>query len=106
MRKNKKCNSTTKRFFMDSSISYSELRSSLKAVMDKVCSEHATVQVKRRNGADVVIMSKEDYEAWDETAHLLSSPANAARLSAAIQRDSSKRRVYASMEEVENALGI
>lgn len=32
-------------------------------------------------------MSAEDYDAWQETVYLLRSPANAARLMAAVARD-------------------
>jgi len=74
--------------------------------MDKVCSEHATVQVKRRNGADVVIMSKEDYEAWDETAHLLSSPANAEWLRESMKTPAEDYITFDSVEELKNATKI
>jgi antitoxin YefM len=49
--------------------------------------------VTRRNGGDVVILAREDYEAMDETAYLLRSPANAKRLYEALRRPAEERVV-------------
>jgi antitoxin YefM len=61
-------------------VSYSELRQTLKARMDKVCDDHAPLLVTRQNGEPVVMMSLAEYESLEETLHLLSNPANAERL--------------------------
>lgn len=61
-------------------VSYSELRQTLKARMDKVCADRAPLLVTRQNGEPVVLMSLSDYEGLEETLHLLSNPANAERL--------------------------
>ncbi len=61
-------------------ISYSELRQTLKAQMDKVCADRAPLLVTRQNGDPVVMMSLAEYESLEETLHLLSSPANAEHL--------------------------
>jgi antitoxin YefM len=45
-----------------------------------VCDDRAPLVVTRRNARSVVIMSEQDDEGLMETAHLLKSPANAARL--------------------------
>lgn len=65
---------------MPRALTYSRLRAELKSVLDEVCDNREPVYVERRNGGDVVIVAREDYEALDETAHLLRSPANAQRL--------------------------
>lgn len=36
---------------------------------------------------DAVLMSADDYDSWQETLHLLRSPANARRLMEAVARD-------------------
>lgn len=72
---------------MNDSISYSELRDNLKTALDKVCNEHIPLLVNKRNGEDVVILSKEDYVSLEETAYLLRSPKNAKRLLEALYRD-------------------
>jgi antitoxin YefM len=61
-------------------VSYDQLRKHLACYMDQVCDSHAPLLVTRQNARSVVLMSEEDYEGLMETVHLLTSPANAARL--------------------------
>lgn len=65
-------------------ISYSALRSRLAKVLDKVNEDHAPILVTRQNGAPAVLMSLEDFTAYEETAYLMASPKNAKRLNRAI----------------------
>ncbi len=55
------------------------------SAMDRVCRDRAPVVITRNRDQAVVMMSLDDYEELEETAHLLRSPANARRLLAAIQ---------------------
>ena len=48
--------------------------------MNRVCDHHEPVIITRQKSPSVVLMSLEDYNAIMETAYLLRSPANAARL--------------------------
>jgi antitoxin YefM len=68
-------------------VSYSEARSSLKAVLDAVNDDQDVTIINRRGGADAVVMSLDHYQSVMETLHLLSSPANAAKLAKAIGQD-------------------
>jgi antitoxin YefM len=61
-------------------ISYTHARNNLAATMDKTIADHAPVIITRQNGEAVVMMSLEDFQAWEETAYLLNSPANARKL--------------------------
>lgn len=61
-------------------VSFSELRQNLKKHLDKVCDDRAPLVVMRRKGEAVVVLSLADYKSFEETLHLLSNPANAARL--------------------------
>ncbi|HEX3044398.1 MAG TPA: type II toxin-antitoxin system prevent-host-death family antitoxin [Bacillota bacterium] len=61
-------------------INYSELRKNLKTIMDEVIGNHEPVIITRRKGENMVLMSYEDYAAFEETAYLLRSPKNASRL--------------------------
>jgi len=52
--------------------------------MDKVCDDHAPVIVTRQKAREVVLLSLSDYRALEETAYLLRTSANAARLAGSI----------------------
>jgi antitoxin YefM len=65
-------------------INYSTFRSNLASVLDKVNDDHVPVLVTRQNGKPAVILSLEDYNAFEETAYLMASPVNAKRLNQAI----------------------
>jgi len=54
--------------------------------MDKVNDDHAPLLVTRSGGKPAVLISLDDYAAMDETTYLLSSPNNAERLKAALER--------------------
>ena len=61
-------------------ISYTVARANLSKTMEKVCNDHAPVIITRKSESPVVMISLEDYQAMEETAYLLRSPANARRL--------------------------
>jgi antitoxin YefM len=61
--------------------SYSELRKNLASALDKVVEDREPVIITRDRGKPAaVLMSLEEFTSWEETLHLLSSQANAARL--------------------------
>lgn len=66
-------------------ISYSEARQNLSATMMKTVEDRAPVLITRQNGEACVLMSLEEYNALEETAYLLRSPANAKRLMNSIE---------------------
>jgi antitoxin YefM len=61
-------------------ITYTDARAQLAATMDRVCVDHAPILITRHGSQSVVMVSLDDWESLNETAYLLSSPANAARL--------------------------
>lgn len=61
-------------------VTYTAARATLARTMDEVTEDHAPVLITRQKGEPVVMMSLADYEALEETAYLLKSPANAERL--------------------------
>lgn len=67
-------------------ITYSAARAHLASTMDRVCNDHAPLIITRKGERSVVMLSLEDYNALEETAYLLRSPANAQRLLAAIEQ--------------------
>ena len=67
-------------------ISYSDSRAQLKKVMDRVVADHTPVVISRQKAESVVMVSLADWNAIEETMHLLSSEANAARLRGAVDQ--------------------
>ena len=58
-------------------ISYTAARANLSKTMEQVCNDHAPIIITRKSESPVVMLSLEDYQAMEETAYLLRSPANA-----------------------------
>jgi antitoxin YefM len=67
-------------------MSYTAFRNELASVLDKVNNDHKPVLITRQNGKPAVVMSLEDFQAYEETAYLMASPKNAARLNDAINQ--------------------
>jgi antitoxin YefM len=65
-------------------VTYSEARANLKGVMDRVVDDHTQVVVTRQKAQPVVMVSLAEWNAMEETMHLLSTPANAERLRGSI----------------------
>ncbi len=66
-------------------LSYTKARQTFADLMKTANTDHTPIHVTQKSGDDVVIMSKADYDAIEETMHLLSSPANAQRLNDSIK---------------------
>ena len=61
-------------------INYTTARAHLAETMDRVNEDRTPLLVTRQKGEPVVMMSLAEYNALEETAYLLRSPANAERL--------------------------
>jgi antitoxin YefM len=61
-------------------VSYSEARCDLKALMDRVVADCAPILVTRRRGENIVMISASQWAGVEETLHLMASPANARHL--------------------------
>lgn len=67
-------------------MSYTAFRNDLASVLDRVNDDHKPVLITRQNGKPAVVISLEDFQAYEETAYLMASPKNAARLNDAINQ--------------------
>ncbi len=68
------------------SISFSESRANLKALMDRVVADKVPVTITRARGQEnVVLISESEWASIEETLYLLSSPRNAERLLTAVR---------------------
>ena len=80
-------------------VNYSETRAHLKEIMDRVVADRAPVIVSRQKGEAVVMVSLADWNAMEETMHLLSTTPNAQRLKDAIaQLDADKGMAHDLIE--------
>lgn len=72
-------------------LTYSDARAGLKALMDRIVRDRKHVVVTRQKAESVVMLSLEDWNAIEETLHLLSNPRNASRLAKSIDELGSGR---------------
>ena len=61
-------------------LSYTHVRQNLKRVMDEVCEKKTPIIIRRQNASSVVVMPLDEYNAMEETLHLLRSSRNTQRL--------------------------
>jgi antitoxin YefM len=81
-------------------INYTTARAHLAETMDRVNEDRAPLLVTRQKGEPVVMMSLAEYNALEETAYLLRSPANAERLIKSIgEMRAGKAKVRQLIEE-------
>ncbi|MBP0460361.1 type II toxin-antitoxin system Phd/YefM family antitoxin [Streptomyces montanisoli] len=86
-------------------ISASEARARFFPLIQQVNDDHEPVRIASKSG-DAVLMSADDFDAWQETIYLLRSPANARRLMEAVARDKAGSAVAAKpMDELESLAG-
>ena len=67
-------------------LTYSDVRANLKDVMDRVVTDRTQIVVTRQKAEAVVMVSLDDWNAMQETMHLLSTPRNAERLRASMRQ--------------------
>jgi antitoxin YefM len=65
---------------------YTQARANLASLLDEVTEHREVVIIQRRGHEDVAMISADELTGLLETAHLLRSPKNAARLLAALDR--------------------
>jgi antitoxin YefM len=81
-------------------ISYSSFRSQLAGTLDRVNEDHKPIIITRQNGKPAVVISLEDFQSYEETAYLMASPTNAARLNQAITEvEAGKTTAHSLIEE-------
>jgi antitoxin YefM len=61
-------------------ITVDEAKKNLERIIDRVLKKDEPAIVRTASGEQVVMLSLEDFNSWQETIYLLSNPANAAHL--------------------------
>jgi len=85
-------------------MNYSTVRKELAKTMEQVCSDHEPTIITKGNKCSVVMISLDDYRSMEETAYLLSSPRNAARLAKSIEDIGNGNVKTMTMKELERAV--
>ena len=84
----------------------SKLRGNLKSYCDKAVSNRQPIRIRRRNGEDLILVAADEFDSLAETAHLLSSPKNAARLLEALARARNGKIKPMTLEELRASVGL
>jgi len=87
-------------------INYTQARANLAKLLDKVTLNRDIVIIQRRGGEDVALISADELSGLLETAYLLRSPRNAARLLAALGRALKDTPGPQSVEELRREVGL
>jgi len=89
-----------------SETTYTHARANLAALCDAVASTRDAVVIHRRGAEDVALVSAAELRSLMETAHLLRSPRNAARLLAALARAQGRKHRSSTVAKLRKELGI
>lgn len=80
-------------------LTYTTVRQNLAKTIDRVIDDHEPIIVTKKNDRAVVMIALEDYEAMEETAYPLRSPANADRLMRSISQLESGKGIEKKLVE-------
>jgi antitoxin YefM len=84
---------------------YTQARANLASLCDRVAETREPYVIERRRGENVALISEAELNALLETAHLLRSPRNAARLAAALERAHGGKPAPSSLQDLRRSLG-
>jgi antitoxin YefM len=83
-------------------VSYSEARAHLAELLDRISDDREVVRIRRQGAKpSAVLIDAEEYASLEETAHLLSSPANVRHLlQALVELQTGQGTVYQSVDDL------
>ncbi len=85
---------------------YTHARAHLAALCDEAIANREVVIIHRRGAEDVALIAADELSGLQETAHLLRSPANAARLLAALARAQQRTLASQSLDDLRREVGL
>jgi antitoxin YefM len=85
---------------------YTEARANLAQLWDRATNDRETVIMSRRGADDVAMIAADELASLQETAHLLRSPANAARLLAALEQALRNQGESTTIEQLRREVGL
>ena len=85
---------------------YTQARASLASLLDEVTKNREVVIIRRRGSEDVAMITADELASVLETAHLLRSPRNAARLHTALNRVRKGSGSPQTIDDLRNEVGL
>ncbi|MDH4322278.1 MAG: type II toxin-antitoxin system prevent-host-death family antitoxin [Desulfobulbaceae bacterium] len=85
---------------------YSNARANFAGLCNAATDDREVVIIHRRGAEDVALIAADELESLRETAHLLRSPKNAARLLAALERALTLQGKSNSVSELREEVGL
>lgn len=85
---------------------YTNARASLASLIDEVIKNREVVIIQRRGSEDVAMIAASELSGILETAHLLRSPANAARLNSALERARKQEGSSQTIDELRKEVAL
>lgn len=91
---------------MSNQTTFTEAYANLAELCNQVVADRDVVIITRQDGASVALIAAEELDSLMETAYLLRSPQNAARLLTALQRAKTRKLEPQSINELRQELGL
>ena len=88
------------------STTVNKFRDSMKSFIDQVVSRHLPLRVTRRNGADFVVMSAEDWEREQETLYVLQNSSLMRQIAASSATHTARTGHTPTKEQLDEILGV
>ena len=85
---------------MSDNVTYTNAREQLASILDRIAADRIPITITRRNGEKFVLLAEDDYSSLQETAYILSSPANARRLLAALESSRAGKGETTTVDEL------
>jgi antitoxin YefM len=85
---------------------YSQARENLASLLEQVTDEQEIVIINRRGREDVAMVSASELSSLLETAHLLRSPKNAARLTRSLNNAKAGKGQHVSIDDLRKEFGV
>jgi antitoxin YefM len=88
------------------STTVNKFRDSLKSFVEQVVSQHIALRVTRRNGADFVVMSAEDWERDQESLYVLQNSSLMRQIAESSATHKAHKGYTPTREQVDEILGV
>lgn len=83
-----------------------KFRDGLKSFVEQVVSDHTTLKVTRRNGADFVVVSAEDWERDQETLYVLQNSSLMRQIAESSESHAMGTGYVLTKEQIDEIVGI